>query len=193
VIRTRAGYLESIRDGRRVVWGGQMVADVTTHSETRAYAEAVAARSELDDPEWSALAHARQAASALGGALAPAALRVVREDADGIVCSGWTAVVPAAPFAHRFAARVRREPDDRLGEALVALVPAAHPCVTLFVSRSQPAGPGEATLRYPGSELTVVAYFEDVHVPWMRVYVTGDRRPGAAVEGDLLQTRPGTI
>ena len=42
MIRTRAGYLESMRDGRQVVWAGRMVADLTTHPETRAYAEAIA-------------------------------------------------------------------------------------------------------------------------------------------------------
>jgi len=190
VIRTRAGYLESMRDGRQVVWAGRMVADLTTHPETRAYAEAIAARCALDDAECSAL---DECGSVLDGALAPAALRVVGEDGDGIVVRGWTAVMPTAPFARMLAARVRRETEDGSEETLLALMAVAHPQVTYFVSLSQT--PVAASRRRKpvcsGSEFTVVAYFEDVHIPWMRVYVTGDGDSGAVIQPAVLQAHPG--
>jgi aromatic ring hydroxylase len=185
VIRTRAGYLESIRDGRQVVWAGRMVADITNHAEMRAFAEAIATRYELDEPERSALDDWSEAGSVLDGALAPAALRIVCEDGDGIVVCGWAGVVPTAPFAHTFAARVRRETEE--GPPLTVLVPAAHPRVTHFVSPSHDGSlaNGSGTPAYPGSELTVVVYFEEVRIPWVRVYVS-DGDTSALVEADLL-------
>jgi aromatic ring hydroxylase len=181
-----------MRDGRQVVWAGRMVADLTTHPETRAYAEAIAARYALDDAECSALDDCGGGGSGLDGAFAPAALRVVCEDAGGIVVRGWTPVRPTAPFARIFAARVRREAEDGSGETLLALMAGAHPRLTYFVSPSQaPAAARRRNPAYLGSEFTVVVYFEDVHIPWMQVYVTSDGDSGTAVEPDLLHARPG--
>ena len=42
MIRTGEQYLESIRDGRRVLCGGEMIDDLTTHPKTRGYAQALA-------------------------------------------------------------------------------------------------------------------------------------------------------
>src|SRR6185437_9076541 len=42
MIRTGEQFLESIRDGRRVLCGGEMIDDLTTHPKTRGYAHAVA-------------------------------------------------------------------------------------------------------------------------------------------------------
>jgi hypothetical protein len=68
----------------------------------------------------------------------------------------------------------------------------AHPQVTHFVSPSQ--APVAASRRrkpvYSGSEFTVAAYFEDVHIPWMWVYVTGGDS-GAVVEPGVLQAHRG--
>ena len=51
-MRTGEQYLESIRDGRRVMCGGEFIDDLTTHPKTRGYAHAVAAFYDLhNDPE----------------------------------------------------------------------------------------------------------------------------------------------
>ena len=41
-MRTGQEYLESLRDGRRVYVGGELIEDVTTHPKTRGYAEQIA-------------------------------------------------------------------------------------------------------------------------------------------------------
>ncbi len=41
-MRTGEQYLESLRDGRRVYVGGELIEDVTTHPKTRGYAQAIA-------------------------------------------------------------------------------------------------------------------------------------------------------
>ncbi len=41
-MRTGAEYLESLRDGRRVYVGGELIEDVTTHPMTKGYANAIA-------------------------------------------------------------------------------------------------------------------------------------------------------
>ena len=52
MIRTGKQYLESVRDGRRVMCGGELIDDITTHPKTRGYAEQVAAFYDLhNDPE----------------------------------------------------------------------------------------------------------------------------------------------
>ena len=42
MIRTGAEYLESVRDGRRVLCEGELIDDITTHPKTRGYAQALA-------------------------------------------------------------------------------------------------------------------------------------------------------
>ena len=42
MIRTGEQYLDSIRDGRRVLCAGEMIDDLTTHPKTRGYAQAIA-------------------------------------------------------------------------------------------------------------------------------------------------------
>ena len=52
MIRTGEQYLESLRDGRRVLCGGEMIDDLTTHPKTRGYAQAVAEYYDMHhDPE----------------------------------------------------------------------------------------------------------------------------------------------
>ena len=41
-MKTGAEYIESLRDGRRVYVGGELIDDVTTHPKTRGYAAAIA-------------------------------------------------------------------------------------------------------------------------------------------------------
>ena len=52
MIRTGEQFLESIRDGRRVLCGGEMIDDLTTHPKTRGYAQALAEYYDMHhDPE----------------------------------------------------------------------------------------------------------------------------------------------
>ena len=52
MIRTGQQFLESIRDGRRVLCGGEMIDDLTTHPKTRGYAQALAEYYDMHhDPE----------------------------------------------------------------------------------------------------------------------------------------------
>jgi 4-hydroxyphenylacetate 3-monooxygenase len=52
MIRTGQQFLESIRDGRRVLCGGEMIDDLTTHPKTRGYAHALAEYYDMHhDPE----------------------------------------------------------------------------------------------------------------------------------------------
>ena len=41
-MRTGKEYLASLRDGRRVYVGGELIEDITTHPKTRGYAHAIA-------------------------------------------------------------------------------------------------------------------------------------------------------
>ena len=51
-MRTGQQYLESLRDGRRLYVGGELIEDVTTHPKTRGYAEQIARYYDLHlDPE----------------------------------------------------------------------------------------------------------------------------------------------
>ena len=43
MLRTGKEYLESVRDERRVLCGGEWIDDITTHPKTRGYAHQVAA------------------------------------------------------------------------------------------------------------------------------------------------------
>ena len=53
MIRTGEQYLESIRDGRRVLCAGEMIDDLTTHAKTRGYAQAVAEYYDMHhDPQY---------------------------------------------------------------------------------------------------------------------------------------------
>ena len=52
MIRTGEQFLESLRDGRRVLCGGEMIDDLTTHPKTRGFAHAVAEYYDMHhDPE----------------------------------------------------------------------------------------------------------------------------------------------
>ena len=52
MIRTGEQFLESIQDGRRVLCGGEMIDDLTTHPKSRGFAQAVAEYYDMHhDPE----------------------------------------------------------------------------------------------------------------------------------------------
>ena len=52
MLRTGKEYLESVRDGRRIICGGEWIDDITTHPKTRGYTQRVAAFYDFHlDPE----------------------------------------------------------------------------------------------------------------------------------------------
>ena len=53
MIRTGEQFLDSIRDGRRVLCAGEMIDDLTTHPKTRGYAQALAEYYDMHhDPQY---------------------------------------------------------------------------------------------------------------------------------------------
>jgi 4-hydroxybutyryl-CoA dehydratase/vinylacetyl-CoA-Delta-isomerase len=97
---------------------------------------------------------------------------------DGIVLRGTKAIVTAAPYVHEFLVLPCRtmEPADE-DFAVVCAVPVDAPGITIV---ARPAGrPGEraATFSNRHGQSTGVVVFEDVFVPWDRVFLAGETEP----------------
>ncbi len=111
-------------------------------------------------------------------------LRVVARDADGIVIRGAKIHQTGAANAHQIlvmpGAAMRPGEEDF---AVAAAVAADAPGVTMILGR-QPSderkgGPDAGNCRYCGQE--VVVLFEDVRVPWSRVFIDGDLAASATL------------
>ena len=95
--------------------------------------------------------------------------------ADGIVIRGTKAIVTGAPYVHEFLVMPCRTmmPEDA-DFALCCAVPADAPGVMIV---ARPAGrPGEAAAKFSAKfgQSTGVVVFEDVFVPWERVFMAGE-------------------
>ena len=95
--------------------------------------------------------------------------------ADGIVIRGTKAIVTGAPYMHEFLVMPCRTmtPEDA-DFAVCCAVPVDAEGVTIV---SRPAGrPGEAAARFSNTygQSTGVVMFEDVFVPWERVFFAGE-------------------
>lgn len=94
---------------------------------------------------------------------------------DGIVIRGTKAIVTAAPYVHEFIVmpcRTHREEDRACAVACAVPVDAAGVTIT-----ARPAGrPGEAAAKFSAryGQSTGVVHFEDVFVPWDRVFLAGE-------------------
>jgi 4-hydroxybutyryl-CoA dehydratase / vinylacetyl-CoA-Delta-isomerase len=94
---------------------------------------------------------------------------------DGIVIRGTKAIVTAAPYVHEFFVMPcrRMRPEDA-AFAVCCAVPVDAPGVTIA---ARPAGrPGEAAAKFSAryGQSTGVVLFEDVFVPWERVFLAGE-------------------
>jgi 4-hydroxybutyryl-CoA dehydratase/vinylacetyl-CoA-Delta-isomerase len=95
--------------------------------------------------------------------------------ADGIIIRGTKAIVTGAPYVHEFlvmACRTMTAEDADF--ALHCAVPADAPGVMIV---ARPAGrPGEAAAKFSAKygQATGVVVFDDVFVPWDRVFLAGE-------------------
>jgi 4-hydroxybutyryl-CoA dehydratase / vinylacetyl-CoA-Delta-isomerase len=94
---------------------------------------------------------------------------------DGVVLRGTKAIVTAAPYVHEFLVLpCRTMRPDEAQFAVAAAVPVDAAGVTIL---ARPAGrPGEraATFSNRYGQSTGVVIFEDVFVPWERVFLAGE-------------------
>lgn len=102
-------------------------------------------------------------------------VRIVERRPAGIVISGAKAIVTGAPYMHELLVMPSRnmaEGDKQY--AVCCAVPIDAAGLTIV---SRPAGrPGESAARFSGKfgQSTAVAIFEDVFVPWERVFLAGE-------------------
>ncbi|MFC5747159.1 4-hydroxyphenylacetate 3-hydroxylase N-terminal domain-containing protein [Actinomadura rugatobispora] len=100
-------------------------------------------------------------------------LRIVREDADGIVVRGTKMLATLAPFADELLIYPYRPlGEDEQARAVCFAVPVAAPGLTLYCRPSLAGGGGPLARRY--DEMDALCVFDDVRVPWPRVFIAGD-------------------
>ena len=99
--------------------------------------------------------------------------------ANGIVIRGAKAIVTGAPYVHEFLVMpCRTHTEEDADFAVCCAVPVDAPGVTIV---ARPAGrPGEAAAKFSGKygQSTGVVIFEDVFVPYDRVFLAGECEDG---------------
>ena len=102
-------------------------------------------------------------------------VHIARRRPDGIVIRGAKAIVTAAPYVHEYLVMpCRNMTEDDKDFALCCAVPVDADGVTVV---ARPAGrPGEkaATFSARYGQSTGVVIFDDVFVPWERVFLAGE-------------------
>jgi 4-hydroxyphenylacetate 3-monooxygenase len=104
-------------------------------------------------------------------------LRMIEKNDEGIVVRGWKAIGTGVAFANEIFMGVLWKPGTVSEQVVFGLVPANHPGVTHVVrpSLAQPdADPFDRPLASRGDELDGMAYFDDVLIPWDRVFHIGN-------------------
>jgi len=102
-------------------------------------------------------------------------VHIAERRADGIVIAGAKAIVTSAPYVHELLVmpcRAMTEADRDF--AVCCAVPIDAPGLTIV---ARPAGrPGEAAAKFSGryGQSTAVCLFENVFVPWERVFCAGE-------------------
>lgn len=94
---------------------------------------------------------------------------------DGIVISGTKAIVTGAPYMHEFLVMpCRTHSREDADFAVCCAVPVDAEGVTVVARRA--GRPGEAAAKFSGKygQSTGVVIFEDVFVPWERVFMAGE-------------------
>jgi len=101
---------------------------------------------------------------------------------DGIVIRGTKAIVTGAPYMHEFLVMpCRTMTAEDADFAVCCAVPVDAPGVTIV---ARPAGrPGEAAAKFSAryGQSTGVVIFDDVFVPWDRVFLAGEHAEGGVL------------
>ena len=107
-------------------------------------------------------------------------LHIAERRKDGIVLSGVKAIVTGAPYVHELLVLPGRNMTEADKDfAVCCAVPIDAPNLTLV---ARPAGrPGEEAAKFSGKfgQSTAVALFDDVFVPWERVFLAGEWQESA--------------
>jgi 4-hydroxybutyryl-CoA dehydratase/vinylacetyl-CoA-Delta-isomerase len=109
-------------------------------------------------------------------------VRIAERRKDGIVLRGAKAIVTGAPYMHHLLVMPCRNMTEADRDyAVCCAMPIDAEGLTIV---TRPAGrPGEAAAKFSGryGQATGVAIFEDVFVPWERVFLAGEWQHSAAV------------
>ena len=101
-------------------------------------------------------------------------VRITERRADGIVIRGTKAIVTGAPYMHEFLVMpCRTMTEEDADFAVCCAVPVDAPGITII---SRPAGrAGDPAAKYASKygQATGVVQFDDVFVPWDRVFADG--------------------
>ncbi|KAF0677117.1 4-hydroxyphenylacetate 3-hydroxylase family protein [Profundibacterium mesophilum] len=94
---------------------------------------------------------------------------------DGIVLSGTKAIVTGAPYVHELLVmpcRTHRAEDADC--AVICALAVDAPGVTIIARKAGRPGQGDAIFSNRYGQTTAVVQFEDVFVPWERVFMAGE-------------------
>jgi 4-hydroxybutyryl-CoA dehydratase/vinylacetyl-CoA-Delta-isomerase len=109
-------------------------------------------------------------------------VRIASRRRDGIVLRGAKAIVTGAPYMHELLVMpCRNMTEIDRDYAVCCAVPIDAPGLTLV---ARPAGrPGEMAATFSGryGQSTAVAIFDDVFVPWARVFLAGEWQHSSSV------------
>src|SRR5690606_36832277 len=114
-----------------------------------------------------------RARSAKAGEDRGAVMRVVSKNSEGIRITGAKAVGTYAPQAHELIVGSIYHPHLRPEEAFWCAIPVASEGLS-FICREAVSDPGASRFDHPvtsrGEEVDAFVIFEDVYVPWQRVW-----------------------
>ncbi len=101
-------------------------------------------------------------------------VHITERRADGLVIRGTKAIVTAAPYVHEFMVMPCRTmtPDDA-DFAVCCAVPCDAPGITIVARPAGRAGDAAAPYSAKYGQSTGVVQFDDVFVPWDRVFMDG--------------------
>ena len=109
-------------------------------------------------------------------------VRIAERRKDGIVLRGAKAIITGAPYMHHLLVMpCRNMTEEDRDYAVCCALPIDAPGLTIV---TRPAGrPGEAAAKFSGryGQATGVAIFEDVFVPWDRVFLAGEWEHSASL------------
>ena len=118
-------------------------------------------------------------------------LRVVREDADGVVVSGMKMLATGAVLANEiWIGNILPLAPEQIAEAITCAVPVNAPGLSLWSRKpvaSQVRARSDAPLSWKYDETDSMVLCEEVRVPWSRVFIHGD----AVLSRDIYIRTPG--